>query len=197
MSKIVLVSDFSSVKTTCFRESTLRKGQRLYNAKHVSNLKEIWENSQTVLSGKCVPQTKVNNPPYLVEIVLDQERLPSGGRCSCPAGVGACCKHSAAVVCAINNERSEVKTSQECQWKKPTKKQLELYPKGKKVTEILKYPDTKPRPTFHPPSEELHKEMIELMSKAGVTNSMVFNVLTAKVSFISFCSYDRHQVSSF
>ena len=116
---LILRCGFSSITFgDVFRQSTLEKGENLYKAGHVINVEEIVRSGNSVtreIEGFCLPQTKINNPPYRLSIGLDAKRKINRFMCNCVAGAGAmgsdghlsACKHIAALAIYINKEREE------------------------------------------------------------------------------------------
>ena len=114
---LIIRCGFSTIKFgNVFRESTLAKGEALRHPRnHVINAEEILRPGKfPEINGYCLPQTKINNPPYKLSISLDASRTINGFMCNCVAGAGAigdgqlsACKHIAALALHINKEREE------------------------------------------------------------------------------------------
>jgi hypothetical protein len=184
--KIVLSSGFPAIKTDFFRQSTIDGGQKLVNADHVFRVTEEKVAGVSTIYGSCVPQTNVRKIPYRIELRLDVNRNVCGGNCTCVAGAGVTCKHSAALVFFINSERDESKTAKACEWAKPSQKKLNLYPKGRSVDDIIKNSRPVSPPTFGPLSDEAKAELLAFHMEVDETDSMMFKTLTATVSNLSF-----------
>ena len=111
-----------------FRQSsTLENGQNLVKAGHVFNVKETISNGRpNVIEGRVIPQTNINNPPYLVFIELSSDRKIVKFGCNCTAGAGSldfkACKHVCGVAVYVNQEREESKTDQMQVWHAPSQK---------------------------------------------------------------------------
>jgi hypothetical protein len=182
--KIVLSSGFPEIKTDFFRQSILEHGQKLVNADHLYRVTEEKVAGMSTIYGYCVPQTNVRKSAYRIELRLDEIRNVVGGNCTCVAGAGVTCKHSAALVCFVNSERDESKTAKACEWAKPSQKKLNLYPKGRSVDAIINNPRPVSPPTFRPLSDEAKAEMLAFHMEVDETDSMMFKTLTATVSNI-------------
>ena len=161
---------FSSIKFgDTFRGNTLSLGKNLVEANHVFNVEEVVElGKRREIFARCVPQTKVNDDPYRLSIILNENRAIYDFLCSCPAGSGTvasegsrnACKHIAALAIYINSEREESKTDADCEWRGPSSKAKELYGnKGKSMTEIFGLPETPSHDWTKVPSKE---EKLEL-----------------------------------
>ena len=90
-----------------------------------------WNIHLYLLPAKCIREMSLNATPYNVELVLNENRHVTGARCSCVAGITGQCKHTAALVFHVNNERSTGCTDVEQSWSKPSEKLKQLYPKGR------------------------------------------------------------------
>jgi hypothetical protein len=197
--KIVLSSGFPEIKTDFFRKPMIEHGQKLVNADHVFSVTEEKVAEVSTIYGSCVPQTNVRKIPYRIELRLDANRNVCGGNCTCVAGAGVTCKHSAALVCFINSERDESKTAKACEWAKPSQKKLNLYPKGRSVDDIINNPRPVSPPNFRPLSDEAKAEMLAFHMEVDETDSMMFKTLTATVSKIHILTstiYNCHFCSS-
>lgn len=62
--------------------------------------------------------------------------------CECIAGLCGSCKHISAVVCAVNEEDCSTKTSNSCEWNKPSTSKIvpKKYSKGKRFAEMFPKP---------------------------------------------------------
>ena len=182
MSKIILTTGFAAVSSSLNRPSTVAKGIKLVEANHVAKLEEHREPGKaTIISGRVVRQTSVTSVAYAVSLELDEDRNVTDGRCSCIGGIAGECKHVAAIIYAINHERDESQTDQQCAWKKPSEKGKALYPKGLPLQTIIRKRHHLPRPNFEPPSKEAREEHLKLLEDVGDTNSMMYRLLTAQV----------------
>lgn len=63
--------------------------------------------------------------------------------CGCPAGIGAKCKHIAAMILYINNEDGISKTSLPQQWGIPTDTIQNKYKKGKRINDLFPHKKSK------------------------------------------------------
>ncbi len=161
-----------------FRSSTLKKGQDLLAAQHVGNVREIQEPHHVTVTGECLPETSINNRPYALHLEMESTRNVTALHCECTAGVTGTCKHAAALVLFINKERCEGCTDKAQQWKVPSRKKQELYPKGKTIEEIEG--QTPLLPCTFSASEEHRKKLVEDMAKFGMTNAALYKSLTAQ-----------------
>jgi hypothetical protein len=182
-SKVTLYTGFSAITTDKFRESTLKKGFKLVLSNHVFNVKEEQEDGKpTIIYARCVRQASVTKEPYKLRFVLDTDRKISKCQCSCIAGINGNCKHCAALVNYINNERDDSKTAQPCQWQKPSSRGKELYPKGKKLSELFQSNFPFQPHTFSPPSPEIQDRFKQLLSKSQEESGQLFKVMTTTLS---------------
>jgi hypothetical protein len=181
---VFFTSGFAAVKTEHFRPATFDHGQKLSEAGHVYNIKEEQTSSKHTIHGRCMPQTNVTKTSYIIEVDVDHDRAILGGRCSCVAGLGATCKHAAALIYSVNIERDESQTASRCEWSQPSQAKLNLYPKGLPIDDIIK----NTRPTlplkFTPLSEDARAELLDIRLRFGHTNSMLFKHLTDTVRII-------------
>ena len=176
----------------CFRPSTIEKGRNLYLADNVSHVKETAKTGQPrIIEGRCIPQTNINNPPYLVSITLNHERKIEQSACNCTSGAGTAfdgigyraCKHVCALATFVNNEREESRTDAACGWTAPSQRAKEIYGnKGKKLTKIfdLKTPEFS-HDWSKSPSEEQKQKYAKLMEKHGLKNSNLYKICQVKV----------------
>jgi hypothetical protein len=182
--RVFFTSGFEAVKTEYFRPALLAHGQKLSEAEHVFNIKEEQTSSKHTIHGRCMPQTNVTKTSYIIEVEVDHDRAILGGRCSCVAGLGAMCKHGAALIYSVNLERDESQTASRCEWSQPSQAKLNLYPKGLPIDDIIK----NTRPTlplkFTPLSEDARAELLDIRLRFGHTNSMLFKHLTDTVRII-------------
>ena len=92
------------------------------------------------------------------------------------------CKHTAAVFTFVNEEREESKTDSGCKWQAPSSRGRKLYPKGQTLDQILQNPKPTSSLTLAGPTEDDIREQIERFEHYGLTNSMLYKTLTAKLS---------------
>jgi hypothetical protein len=165
------------------RSSTIIKGYDLAKSGHVQNVREIQDpgqRSEIEITGVCVRQTRLNERPYNVVLIINEQREVKQAHCQCPAGTVGNCKHTAALFYFINHEREETKTDKACQWNAPSTMGQSLYPKGKPFDEIFGY-DPVTRPTFQRPSQAALDARRQKIVNDGDVNSLMLRVLTAKV----------------
>ncbi len=194
-SKKVILCGFSSVSwqnnegdddSSEHRDSTKAKGQKLAEADHVFDVKEIRENGRVEIVGFCVRETSVREKPYKITLELDDNRKILDARCQCVAGLNGDCKHTAALIFFINNEREESQTDRKCTWRAPSQYGQKLYPKGQTFDEIFGF--NQPKARFNAPSEEDQNSHLKLLQKYGDANSLMFHMLSAKVNcYLIFC----------
>lgn len=133
--KLVFTAGFQTIYSEAFRKSSLAEGKTILE--HIFNVEEIHCNSEIIIRGKCLPTTRINSPPYLVEFNVTIDRIVSSGHCSCVAGMDGTCKHGASLFLFINQERSESVTDSQQKWKGPSSKARALYPKGSSIKSML------------------------------------------------------------
>ncbi len=161
-----------------FRATTLKKGKDLVAAQHLSDIVEFQEGEKSFIKGECIPETSVSNKPYKVSIDLTERREVKEARCQCQAGVTGNCKHTAALLHYINEERSMGCTDKEQVWSKPSKKKQELYKKGETIEKIFSFPSQSP-PTFR--ADQEHKEKLANdLASFGLTSSSLYKSLNAE-----------------
>ena len=172
-----------------FRPSTLEEGRNLVSSGHVFNVKETIQNGKlNHIEGRVIPQTNINNAPYLISIELKSDRKIARFACNCTAGAGTlefqACKHVCAVAVYVNQEREESKTDQQQMWHAPSQMSKKLYgDKGKKFTDIFGLPNTFNHDWSKQPSAEKKKKYAKLMEKHGLTNSNMYKVCQMEVIF--------------
>ena len=187
-SKKVILCGFSSISwpnsdnVSEHRDSTKVKGQKLAEADHVFDVKEIRENNHIEIVGFCVRETSVREKPYKVALELDDKRVILDARCQCVSGLNGDCKHTAALIYYINNEREESQTDRKCTWRAPSQYGQKLYPKGQTFDEIFGF--NGPKALFKTPSEDDQESHRNLLQKYGDSNSLMFHMLSAKVSVL-------------
>jgi hypothetical protein len=104
----ILETGFSPIVCPFHRPSNKKRGDELYIARHVSNVKEVHSDGKpATITGRCLPQTSISRLPYSVELTLDSDRNVVSGHCMCISGMSGHCKHAAALVAYINKERGE------------------------------------------------------------------------------------------
>jgi len=121
--KLVLYCGFQPITfdEKHLRDSTKKKGRDLVVAQHAFNVHEICERGIVSIVGLCLPETNVRNKPYHICLDLDSARKVKDGKCSCIAGITATCKHAAALLHFVNNERTNSCTDREMVWSAPSK----------------------------------------------------------------------------
>ena len=95
--------------------------------------------------------------------------------CNCISGILGLCKHTSALVCFINSERTESCTDNLQEWQKPSQKCQALYPKGETIESLFKLTPFPP-PTFEPEAEKLENfvSLLKLHMKQMVCFSSHF-----------------------
>lgn len=138
MRKVLIFTGFSRINPAnlCLRDDIVKKGKALEEALHLQEAFEETTDLGTFIRAKCVPETNINNSRYIIELTIGPNRKVLDGRYSCTAGADAQCKHAAALIHFVNNERFSSSTTTSLQWKKPSKKAEKLYPKGALVEEF-------------------------------------------------------------
>ena len=178
MSHQILKTGFAEIYCDKFRKSNLQNGKDMLP--HVYNVEEYRNEGAVEIHGCCLKQMKVSgtNNFYRVELSLDAERNVISMHCQCVPGISGLCKHAAALYLYVNTERQETRTDTACSWKKPSARGNELYPKGKKVQDLVKT-----EPVASPvPVEDAKKDLekhFSLLVENGLNNSMIFKVLSA------------------
>ena len=163
-----------------FRSDSLRKGKELLDGRHLSNvIEDRTSRGQTSFRAECIPEMSVRKAPYKIEFMLDENRRVRDARCSCVAGVVACCKHAAALYLFINEERCTGSTDERQRWHQPPKKAQDLYPKGETIEKLFSLPHT-PGPSWKKSPADCASLAREL-EEYGLSSSSLFKSLTAKV----------------
>ncbi|TRY73714.1 hypothetical protein TCAL_17447 [Tigriopus californicus] len=153
MSKIVIKSGFSAVACPFDNFKSLELGQKLSQAGHIYDITEVREPSkETLVYSKCVPQTNVT-------------------------GLSGHCKHRAALVITLNNHRDESQTDNQQAWRKPSTHGKSLYPKGKRVKEIIKSKSRGPSPSYALPSKKIRAHYMKDLEEFGHANSQIYHEL--------------------
>ena len=124
-----------SRKSTSFK--ALNEGLNLYHANHIKNV-EFNNISDCVrfcfIRGSCVPQTRVNEVPYVVWVCINTQ---SGdvltGECNCVAGYSEACKHVFGllqfIVAEVSLGHNKTCTSIQQQWgQRKSKKNEKMHP---------------------------------------------------------------------
>jgi len=155
----------------------------LNEAGHVHNVEEIRCGEEVQITANCVPERSIRKTPYTICLELDSlasRKVVNSAktRCSCPSGISAKCKHSAAVLLYINEERSEGPTDEEKKWKRPSKKAQSLYPKGEAIETLYKLPSTT-RPTFKMEGDNA-KKLADELAMFGLHHSALHKTLTTE-----------------
>ncbi len=167
-----------------FRPQVEAHGKDIVASRHTIKIEEHRTNSEGVkeihIRAVVVRSTSVNST-YQVELHIDAlSRRLLDGRCSCPAGISATCKHAAAVIIFVNEERSLGCTDAAQKWKGPSKRQQSLYPKGESLETILGLP-TEEHPTFRSDEQTL-KQLETRLAACGLHHSAIFKCLTVDKS---------------
>ncbi|KAK0169367.1 hypothetical protein PV328_012137, partial [Microctonus aethiopoides] len=103
-----------------FTKSIREKGKKLAFC-HIKHVEEyIDSNINNKLIAKCIRQTSVTEAPYSLGIEINDEREVVRAQCTCIAKETGECKHIAAFIHRINNDRSVSKTSVEQEWGFPS-----------------------------------------------------------------------------
>ena len=124
---------FSTIKWNENEEhKALEHGKKLMLSGHIFNVKEVRESKVQIIR-YCLRETNLNNKPYMIVLILDNQRNITNAHCQCQAGVTGLCKHTGALIYYINNEREESKTDKPNTWKAPSKYLQDLYPKGQTI----------------------------------------------------------------
>jgi hypothetical protein len=167
---------FDTITATHFRKETMKKGKDLIQ--HLFNVEEIRSNGKIEIQASIVRAASIKEKPYTIQIEIDNSsRTFLDGRCTCIAGISANCKHAAALLHFINNERSQGCTDENQKWKAPSKKLQDLYPKGETIEKLFLGKVT-PNSTSLPSNEALFKLASE-MERFGLKNSALYKSLTA------------------
>ncbi len=182
---LIISTGFQKIKfdEDHFRPQVLKHGKDIVASGHLSAAEERRENNKITIYSQAVRSTSVNQSPYKLEFEVDSfSRKFVSGRCSCPAGIEAKCKHSAALFTFVNEERSTACTDSAQGWKGPSRKQQQLYPKGENLEKILGLPQS-PSLTFKPDADSL-QDLAAKMAQCGLTKSALYKSLTAKSSSV-------------
>lgn len=155
MNKSYKTVGFASISPPFFRPDIAKTGKAMFQAGRVCGLKEFEYTNPVEIHGRCVPQMSVNKTPYLVRLCLSDTRQVIESTCSCPAGISGMCKHTCAVVEAVNDERTESKTDDSAAWGKPSEKNKSLHKKGQSVDDMLNVQT--PWPSFQSNQQALEK----------------------------------------
>ena len=108
-----------------FGESNIDNGKALVDAGHVQNVKEVDKpGSLPVITGICIPQTNIREPPYKLFMEIDLDRKVTKLECGCRDGV--ICKHGFGLIHYMNTQRDETKTDVSCGFNEPSKGSLIL-----------------------------------------------------------------------
>ena len=125
-------------------KKALSEGKSLFESGHVSDVEFNGISSGVsfcYVRGKVVPQTRINEAPYMVWVCL---RTATGAvmtaECKCLAGMGECCKHVAALLHFIEMEvrsgNNKTCTSKTQKWVK-----IPLSSKKRKIHEPVQLSD--------------------------------------------------------
>lgn len=179
-STIVLKTGFDTILLENFpiRKELQSKGERLVEADHIQDVQEVQRPGfPNEISGICIPQTCISNPPYKLEIVLDSNRCIHRAYCKCIAGGDGICKHIAGLIYFINNEREESSTDKKCNWLAPSARSKRLYPNGESFEEIFEI-DQKHRigDLDFKVSFEDKEELAKLMEASNNTSSPLYKL---------------------
>ena len=117
--------------------------------------------------------------PYKVELELDDSRRIKNGHCNCVLGINGFCKHTSALVCYINLERTEACTDAVQKWQKPSDRRQSLYPKGATIESLFNLSPLC-APTFVQNSTKLI-EFQKLLEEKQVTEGMLYKCLTVPI----------------
>ena len=187
---IVIKTGFGSIDAKgFFRESTVFKGREIW--RHVDNVEERCTGGVVIITGTCIPQTKLSNKPHKITLEVDPatRRLMTGhcgpGTQGCPAGADGQCKHTAALVHYINFERTEACTDVPKTWKDPGGHVGALYPKGKTIEELYLGTHTEQMP--EQPSEDSLQELADELAACGLSaeNCGLYKMLTVDTSVVT------------
>ena len=108
-----------------FEKSNIDNGIALVDAGHVHNVKEVDKpGSLPVITGICIPQTNIREPPYKLFMEIDVDRKVTKLECWCRDGV--ICKHGFGLIHYMNTHRDETKTDVSCGFTEPSKGSLIL-----------------------------------------------------------------------
>ena len=140
-------------------------------------MQEVQTRDGVVVHGRCLPQTSINKAPYRVETLLDVGRKLKSAHCNCVSGITGLCKHTSALVCYVNAERTESCTDSLQQWQKPSQKRQTLYPKGETIETLFNLDPVTP-PSFIPEAGKLDT-FLNLLKESNETSGMLFKALTA------------------
>jgi len=170
MESLHIQAGFKSICFGAMRDSTLKEGQTL--VQHVFDVEEHITAGLSSITSKCLPATKINAQPYTIHFELTKDLVVSSSRCSCVAGIDGLCKHSAAVLTFINQERSTACIDIDQQlWKGPSSKAKSLYAKGESVKAMNGEPFC--NVAFVRKESELEKDvMLEELKRFGLQDSV-------------------------
>lgn len=136
----------------------------MFEAGRVCGLREFEYSYPVEIRGKCVPQMAVNKTPYSIRLSLSVAREVIDAHCSCPAGISGMCKHTCAVINAVNDERTESKTDSSAVWGKPSDKNKSLHRKGQSVDDMLNVSTPWPDFRVNQPALEKYAEVFKVWS---------------------------------
>ena len=178
MSTQILKTGFAEIKCDKFRTSNLQNGKEMLS--HIYNVEEHRKNGNVVIHGCCLKQMKVSGTSnfYRVELALDPGRNVVSMHCQCVPGVSGLCKHAAALFLYINTERQETRTDAACSWNKPSARGSELYPKGKKMQDLVQTESIRPPAAIEDVKNDMEKHF-HLLVENNLKNSAIFKVLSA------------------
>ncbi len=161
-----------------FRQENLRKGKELLHGGHLVNVVENRNGGRVLVTGECVPEMSIRKPPYKIQFTVQSEsRKVLDARCSCVAGILACCKHAAALFLFVNEERCTGPTDNEQKWQKPAKKSQALYPKGE-TTENIFCLKKKEKISFKS-SPEKKQRLAEELQQFGLEHCSLYKTISA------------------
>ena len=93
---------------------------------------------ERTITATCVREMSINASPYNIRLSLDpSSRKPTDIWCGCVSGFQGKCKHVAALIEAINVERTTSQTDEAKTWLAPSAQVQRLYPKGETVQELV------------------------------------------------------------
>ena len=145
MSATIISTGFSTILYSHFgfTAAKLRNGEELVRSQHVSFVQECRRAGfPPEVTGRCLPQTNISKNMYEIKIVLDSKRKILRATCTCTAGQDGLCKHVASVICFVNEEREETKTSKPCSFNQPSQYGKNRYPKGQTAEKLFEIADS-------------------------------------------------------
>ena len=199
---ITLYGGFAKIEhKKYYGPDTIEKGKRIVD--HVANIREVKEWNQvtqeydTVITATCIREMNITNCPYSVRLMLNKERQVTDAFCGakvqpCPTGGQGNCKHVAATVDHVNQERTTSKTDESQAWLKPSDQILRLYPKGETVQEL--FVGKKGEAWNFKPNQEKLEHMANLLKKHNLTSSSMYKSVKVDKTAVQTVTEERKEV---